>query len=85
MNDRVRSMLAGTLVVLALMSVGAAVWIWLFLAPDDAAHGERLAIFVGLWAPTFTGLAAHIRPVWRRADAVVSDHAPQTSPRPTVM
>lgn len=25
---------------------------------DDAAHGERLAIFVGLWAPTFFVLAS---------------------------
>ena len=34
-------------------SVLGAIGIWNVAKQDDAAHGERFGIFVGLWAPTF--------------------------------
>lgn len=39
--------------ILGFASIIASILIWqLFRTPDDG-HGERLSIFVGLWAPTF--------------------------------
>jgi hypothetical protein len=27
------------------------------ISPEDPPHGERFALFIGLWAPTLMGLA----------------------------
>jgi hypothetical protein len=29
------------------------------ISPEDPAHGERFALFIGLWAPTLMGMANH--------------------------
>lgn len=43
---------------LGLASIFASITIWLRAQHDDAGHGERSAIFVGLWAPAFFVLAS---------------------------
>ncbi len=44
--------------ILGLASIAASIGIWRgSKSSGDAAHGERLGIFVGLWAPTFFALA----------------------------
>ena len=42
---------------LGLASILASITIWTRAQHDDAGHGERSAIFVGLWAPAFFVLA----------------------------
>lgn len=34
-------------------SIAASIAVWFFHSSTDQPHAERLAIFVGLWAPTF--------------------------------
>lgn len=47
--------------VLGLASIGGSILTWRRAkASDDVAHGERLGIFLGLWAPTFFILASQI-------------------------
>ncbi len=41
----------------SLVSVVASIATWVFISPEDPAHGERFALFIGLWAPTLMGLA----------------------------
>jgi hypothetical protein len=41
-------------------SVLGSIATWRTAAGSDSAHAERLAIFVGLWAPTFFALAGHV-------------------------
>jgi hypothetical protein len=41
----------------SLVSVVASIVTWVFISPEDPAHGERFALFIGLWAPTLMGLA----------------------------
>jgi hypothetical protein len=43
---------------LGLASILASITIWTRAQHDDAGHGERSAIFVGLWAPAFFVLAS---------------------------
>lgn len=44
--------------VLGLASIAVSIRIWRGAkGSQDAAHSERLGIFVGLWAPTFFALA----------------------------
>ena len=44
--------------IAGLASIAASINIWRGAKKsDDAAHVERLGIFVGLWAPTFFALA----------------------------
>ena len=43
---------------LGLASILASITIWTRAKHDDAGHGERSAIFVGLWAPAFFVLAS---------------------------
>jgi len=43
--------------VAALVSIFGSIAVWRRAkGTDDTAHGERLAIFIGLWAPTFLAL-----------------------------
>ena len=38
-----------------ILSVVLSIWSWWFFngnTPEEAAHAERLGIFIGLWAPT---------------------------------
>ncbi|MEC7715210.1 MAG: hypothetical protein VYC14_04585 [Actinomycetota bacterium] len=41
----------------SLVSVVASIATWVLISPEDPAHGERFALFIGLWAPTLMGLA----------------------------
>ncbi len=42
----------------ALGSIGASILTWRGAkSKGDPAHGERLGIFIGLWAPTFFAMA----------------------------
>ena len=43
--------------VASLVSVAVSIATWVFISPEDPAHGERFGIFIGLWAPTLMGLA----------------------------
>jgi hypothetical protein len=43
---------------LGLASIAASITIWSRAQHDDQGHGERSAIFVGLWAPAFFVLAS---------------------------
>ncbi len=43
-----------------LLSVAGSVFIW-NTAGEDIASTQRLALFVGLWAPTFMGFANYYR------------------------
>ena len=43
--------------VASLASVAVSIATWVLISPDDPAHGERFALFIGLWAPTLMGLA----------------------------
>lgn len=41
----------------SLVSVAVSIATWVFASPEDPAHAERFALFIGLWAPTLMGLA----------------------------
>ena len=45
----------------SLASVLVSIATWVLISPDDPAHGERFALFIGLWAPTLMGLANYYR------------------------
>ena len=47
--------------VASLASVLVSIAFWVFMNQDDPAHGERFALFIGLWAPTLMGLANYYR------------------------
>jgi|TARA_R100001463_G_C3433939_1_gene211751 hypothetical protein len=44
-----------------IMSVIGSVLIWNSDAGTDPAHIQRLALFVGLWAPTFMGFSNYYK------------------------
>jgi hypothetical protein len=45
----------------SLASVIVSIITWVVISPEDPAHGERFALFIGLWAPTLMGLANHYK------------------------
>ena len=45
----------------SLASVLVSIATWVLISPDDPAHGERFALFIGLWAPTLMGLANYYK------------------------
>ena len=45
----------------SLVSVMVSIATWVFVSPEDPAHGERFGIFIGLWAPTLMGLANYYK------------------------
>jgi len=45
----------------SLASVIVSIATWVFISPEDPAHGERFALFIGLWAPTLMGLANYYK------------------------
>ena len=45
----------------SLVSVLVSIATWVFVSPEDPAHGERFGIFIGLWAPTLMGLANYFK------------------------
>lgn len=63
------------LVVLSFASIIGSIAIWYFskgASVEEVAHAERFGIFVGLWAPTFLGLANYIRGTCTRGSAANS-------------
>ena len=47
--------------IASLASVLVSIAFWVLMNQDDPAHGERFALFIGLWAPTLMGLANYYR------------------------
>ena len=47
--------------VASLVSVAVSIATWVLISPEDPAHGERFALFIGLWAPTLMGLANYYK------------------------
>ncbi len=47
--------------VASLASVAVSIFTWVMISPEDPAHGERFALFIGLWAPTLMGMANHYK------------------------
>ena len=47
--------------IASLASVLVSIATWVTIAPEDPAHGERFALFIGLWAPTLMGLANYYK------------------------
>lgn len=58
---------------LGLASIGASIAVWFRAKQDDAGHGERFGIFVGLWAPTFFVLGSSLATA--EQDALLRDAA----------
>jgi len=55
-NDTV----SNSFIAATLFSITGSIAIWV-MGGDDPAHAERLALFVGLWAPTFMGFANYFK------------------------
>ncbi len=47
--------------IASLVSVLVSIATWITISPEDPAHGERFALFIGLWAPTLMGLANYYK------------------------
>ena len=47
--------------IASLVSVMVSIATWVYISPDDPAHGERFALFIGLWAPTLMGMSNHYK------------------------
>jgi len=47
--------------VASLLSVAVSIATWVLISPEDPSHGERFALFIGLWAPTLMGLANYYK------------------------
>ena len=60
MSTGMLRLLSNLCFVLGFASIGVSIAIWALMRDTDSlftAHGERTAIFVGLWAPTFFALS----------------------------
>ena len=44
----------------SLVSVAVSIITWIVIGPDQA-HSERLALFIGLWAPTLMAMSNHYK------------------------
>ena len=60
MLEQKNNNVSATFFAASLISVAASIAVWVS-APEDPAHGERFALFIGLWAPTLMGLANYFR------------------------
>ena len=56
-----KEQLSNVCFIASLASVLVSIGFWVFMNQDDPAHGERFALFIGLWAPTLMGLANYYR------------------------
>ena len=56
-----KEQLSNVCFIASLASVLVSIAFWVFMNGDDPAHGERFALFIGLWAPTLMGLANYYR------------------------
>ncbi len=60
MSTGMLRLLSNVCFVMGFASIGVSIAIWAIMRDPDVlttAHGERTAIFVGLWAPTFFALS----------------------------
>lgn len=60
---------AATAYASSFLSVFLSIAVWVGYKPEDRAAGERLAIFVGLWAPTLMALGNSLE---KSSDSTVS-------------
>ena len=56
-----KQQLSNVCYVASLVSVAVSIATWVYISPEDPAHGERFALFIGLWAPTLMGLANYYK------------------------
>ena len=56
-----RQKLSSFCYIASLASVLVSIGTWVMISPEDPAHGERFALFIGLWAPTLMGLANYYK------------------------
>ena len=56
-----KQQLSGVCFTASLASVIVSIATWVLISPEDPAHGERFALFIGLWAPTLMGLANYYK------------------------
>lgn len=56
-----KTQLSNICFIASLVSVAVSIGTWVYISPEDPAHGERFALFIGLWAPTLMGLANHYK------------------------
>ena len=56
--------------VASLVSVAVSIATWILISPEDPSHGERFALFIGLWAPTLMGLANYYKTKEQQMNAV---------------
>ena len=56
-----KEQLSNVCFIASLASVLVSIAVWVLMNPEDPAHGERFALFIGLWAPTLMGLANYYR------------------------
>ena len=56
-----KEQLSSVCFVASLASVIVSIAFWIFMDDADPAHGERFALFIGLWAPTLMGLANYYK------------------------
>ena len=47
--------------IASLVSVAVSIGTWVYISPEDPAHGERFALFIGLWAPPLMGMSNHFK------------------------
>ena len=58
-------MLSDVSLALGFVSILISIAVWFGAKRDDAAHGERFGIFIGLWVPSFFILSNRLA---RKAD-----------------
>ena len=52
---------SNSFIVATLLSIVLSIFIWATASGDSAEEVQRLALFVGLWAPTFMGFANYFK------------------------
>lgn len=53
--------ISNSFIVATLLSITLSVAIWATAYGESLEHTQRLALFVGLWAPTFMGFANYYK------------------------
>ena len=53
--------ISNSFIVATLLSISLSIAIWVGAVGDSAEQTQRLALFVGLWAPTFMGFANYYK------------------------
>ncbi len=53
--------ISNSFIIATLLSITLSIAIWVGAVGDSAEQTQRLALFVGLWAPTFMGFANYYK------------------------